>query len=110
MSKIGVEYTVADGGKIKNEGERVVSMCTPGGQWRDMVFQVCNVNKALGSVSRICARGHRCVFDDAGSFIQHKATGEMIWLEQQNGVYVLDSVIAPWWLEEGNPDFAWQGN
>ena len=35
------------------------------------------------------------MFDDDGSFIQNKGTGEKMWLKEHEGVYVLDCVVAP---------------
>ena len=58
-----------------------------------MKFQVCPVNKALGSVSKIVNNGSRAVFDsneNGGSYIQNKWTGRKIWLRDQDGLYRLD--------------------
>ena len=36
------------------------------------------------------------VFDDEeGSYIENKASGEILWLEERNGVYVLPAFVAP---------------
>eukprot|EP00973_Karenia_brevis_P032750 4520451-Karenia_brevis.AAC.1 len=65
-----------------------------------MRFQVCPVTKPLGSVSRMTQAGNRVVLDsiDApeGSYIENKATGERLYLRQENGVYLLDT----WGLED----------
>jgi hypothetical protein len=60
-----------------------------------MTFQVAGVNKALGSVSKIVANGNRVIFDQNGSFIENVWTKDKIWLREDNGVYVLDMVVAP---------------
>ena len=44
-------FRAANGNKIYNEGQRDVSMMTREGSWRDMRLTVCDVSKALGSVS-----------------------------------------------------------
>ena len=44
----------------------------------------------LERVSRICKKGHRVEFDDDGSYIVNKMTGEYMTLGEKNGVYVLD--------------------
>ena len=67
---------------------------------RKMDFQVTNVTKALGSVSRMVRHGNRVVFDmdESGvsnSYIEKKDTGEKLWLRERNGVYVLDLLVAP---------------
>ena len=41
-----------------------------------MRFQVCDVAKPQGSVSKIYAQGHKVVFDDEGSYVKNKRTGK----------------------------------
>ena len=65
-----------------------------------MTFQAAPVSKPLGSVKRMCSSGHRVVFDDDGSYIQNKATGELNWLREENGNYILDV----WVIPPGNSD------
>ena len=65
------------------------------GQARKMTFQCAKTTKALGSVSNICAKGNRVIFDDEGSYIENKVTGEKLWLEQSEGVYHLNMQVAP---------------
>ncbi len=62
---------------------------------RKMTFQVARVNKALGSVSKIVTNGNRVVFDQSGSYIENTWTKDKIWLREDNGVYVLDMLVAP---------------
>ncbi len=56
---------------------------------RGFIAQVAAVNQGLLSVSKICATGHRVVFDEAGSYIEHKATGQRTKIEARRGVYNL---------------------
>ena len=74
-------------------------MMTREGAMRDMHFTVCDVSKALGSVSQMCKVGHRVVFnppwDPQGSYIERIETGECMWLEERNGLYMLDTKVAP---------------
>ena len=62
-----------------------------------MTFQVADVTKILGSVSRIVSTGHRVVFDtpDVGSCLENKSTGKKINLRQHNGIYFLDVWVEP---------------
>ena len=53
-----------------------------------MTAQICAVNKTLMSVSQVTAQGNRVVFDDDGSFIEDKATGEKLWVEESGGMYM----------------------
>ena len=63
QSESGEYFRAANGTKIFNEGQRSVSMMTREGAWRDMNFTVCNVAKALGSVSQMCRAGHSVIFN-----------------------------------------------
>ena len=69
------------------------------GAMRDMRFTVCDVSKALGSVFQMCRTGHRVVFNPPwcqdGSYIEHLDTGATMWLEENNGLYVLNTKVAP---------------
>ena len=55
-------------------------MMTQEGSLRDMRFTVCDVAKALGSVSQMCKTGHRVVsnppWSPSGSYIEHIDIGE----------------------------------
>ena len=64
-----------------------------------MKFIVCNeVSKAIGSVSQMCRSGHRVVFnpewDPEGSCIEHLESGQKLWLEERNGLYMFNTKIA----------------
>ena len=81
---------------------------------RDMKFEVCNVTRALGSVSQMCKAGHKVVFnppgDPAGSYILHMETGQKMWLVERDGIYLLDVRVAPENRQANNGlDFAGQG-
>ena len=109
-------HTTADGSKVYNEGQRKLDVCTLDGQQRrSMTFQVARVKKALGSVSQM--NGNKLVFDQDGSgkdmsYIQYKRSNETFWLRQENGVYVLDLMVAPPQMSSdrsNDPHFHWQG-
>ena len=88
-SKKGVEYEVANGETIPNLGEKKFHGVTESGITRNLTAQVCEVNKALLSVKKIISAGNRVTFDDAGSFIEDKITGEKIWLKEEGGMFLL---------------------
>ena len=98
-SRAGEFFRAANGQKIYNEGTKIVSLMTKEGVMRDMKFTSCELSKALGSVSLICRAGHRVVFNpswsEEGSYIEHLDTGEVMWLTSHNGIYVLDTRVAP---------------
>ena len=88
-NKRGVEYEVANGEKIQNlEEEKFVGTSEEGTE-RNMTAQVCDINKALLSVKRVVKAGNRVVFDEDGSYIEDKQTGEKMWMEENNGMYIL---------------------
>ena len=42
------------------------------------------------AVKRVCKHGNRVVFDDDGSYVENKSTGERMKIEEDDGDYVLD--------------------
>ena len=91
--KGGVKYEVANGIQIPNLGERRFVGVTEDGIARGMIAQICAVNKTLMSVSKIARAGNRVVFDDDGSCIEDKGTGERIWMAQVGGMYPVELCV-----------------
>ena len=58
-------------------------------------FQVADVNRALGSVLQIIAKGNRVVFDPSGSYVESQVDHLRLWLREADGVFVLDAWVAP---------------
>ena len=115
QSQAGDYFRAANGNKIYHEGEKVISMMTQEGALRDMKFTVCDVSKALGSVSQMCKTGHRVAFNfswsNQGSYIEHISTGERLWLQEEGGLYVLKTKVAPAHRQTSKwkaQDFHWQ--
>ena len=54
---------------------------------------MCDVNQALLSVKKVVAAGNKVVFDDSGSYIEDKQTGERMWLREDNGMYMLKMYV-----------------
>ena len=94
-SRAGVTYASATGDPIPNLGQQMLPMATAEGSLRMMAFQATPVAKALGSVWKICKQGHAVVFDDEGSYIYNKTSGEVNWLREEDGNYMLDVWIPP---------------
>ena len=92
----GVKYEVANGIRIPNLGERSFVGTSEEGFKRQLAAQVCEVNKNLLSVRKITKAGNRVVFDEDGSYIEDKQTGEKMWLEEEGGMYAIDL-----WVETG---------
>ena len=89
-SRRGVEYEVANGVKIPNLGEKKFMAVSEECIERGITAQVCEVNKALLSVRKVMAAGNRVVFDEEGSYIQDKVTGEVMWLRESGGMFMLN--------------------
>jgi len=88
-SKRGVEYEVANGVTIPNEGEKRFEAMSEEEIKRKITAQVCDVNKALLSVKKVVQAGNRVVFDASGSYIEDLESGEKMWLREAGGMYML---------------------
>ena len=58
-----------------------------------MTFQLADVTKPLASVRKMCGVGNRVVFDEAGSYIECKATGARTPIRKDEGTYVVDVYV-----------------
>ena len=87
--KRGVVYEVADDTQIPNLGERKFLGVMDDGSAKGVAAQICAANKTLMSVSKTTSKGNRVGFDDDGSFIENKGTGERSWPTQSGGMYYL---------------------
>ena len=96
----GVSYEVANGERIPNLGEKKFLGTSDEGIMREITAQVCDVNKPLLSVRRLLNTGNRVVFDRSGSYIEDPTTGEIMYLEEKQGMYVLKL-----WTKTAKPDF-----
>ena len=94
-SKAGAAFASATSEAIANLGQLKVPMVMKEGTMKGMTFCAAEVTKPLASVRRICANGHTVVFDEAGSYIYNKATGEYHEMREDGGNYVLDVWIPP---------------
>jgi hypothetical protein len=95
-SRRGQCYMSANGAKLPNMGEKRFTMMTGEGNMAEATFQVAEVTRPLCSVTKICDRGNRVVFDAKGGYIENFATGVQTRFSRQNNVYVMDM-----YLEEG---------
>ena len=88
-SRRGVEYEIANGELIPNLGEKKFAAVSEEGVTRNITAQVCSVNKALMSVKKVMKAGNRVVFDDDGSYVEDKVTGEKIWATDDGGMFMI---------------------
>ena len=90
QSRRGVEYEVANGIKIPNLGQKQFTGYDEAGVEREVTAQVCDVNKALLSVSKMCRAGNKVVFGaPEGNYIEDLKTGERIWMIEEGVMYAL---------------------
>ena len=95
----GMHYIAANNGRIPNEGEFDFSFVTQEGHNETMVFQVAEVNKALGAVSYLVDNGYQVIFDkDLAtdrdlSYMRHKASGRTTRYRRDRNIWVLDATV-----------------
>ena len=94
-SKSGLVYASATGEEIPNLGEVLLPMLTKENTKRSMKMQAAEVSRPLASVKRICEAGHVVVFDEDGSFIFSKMTGDMNQPREESGNYMFDVWVPP---------------
>ena len=95
MSAAGVCYASATGQPIPNLGEQRLPLMTSEGTMRGMKCQAAPVARPLGSVKRMCGAGHQVVFDADGSYVRNKRTGEINWMREENGNFIMDLWVMP---------------
>ena len=98
-SKKGVHYVAANNGRIPNEGEIDFQFMTTEGHTEQMIFQIAEVNKALGSISYMVDNGYKVVFDKDEatgkdlSFMMHKKCKRVARFRRERNVWILDAMI-----------------
>jgi hypothetical protein len=108
-SKSKLKYIGAGGEKMRNEGECDFPFETVEGQRLSMIFQIAEVNKALGSVAWFVDREYRVVYDknmETGedlSYMVHKPTKVVYRFRRDRNVWVLDALVD---LDEIYGDFS----
>jgi hypothetical protein len=89
-SKRGQTYLSASGDKLPNLGEKKFDMMTAEGHWAQATFQVAEVTRPLCSVSKMCDKGNRVVFEMSGGYVENLATGVRTSFSRENNVYVME--------------------
>ena len=88
-----------------------MAVMTSEGSIKGYASQVANVSRTLQAVRTLCKSGHAVVFDEDGSFLFNKHTGELNWIHDDGANYTMKQwVIPPHKLQEAmqNPeDFVW---
>ena len=92
-SRAGVKYSTANGDTVENEGEKNMVMSSTEGVNRLITAQVTEVSRPLLGVSKMVKVGNSVVFTPEGSWIYDGYTGEVMNLQEVNGMYMLKTWI-----------------
>ena len=95
-SRRGVTYETANGERIENEGQKVLSVEMKGGARRMLTIQICDVSKPLMSVRRMVEMGHTVVFSPTEQYVYDESTGEVMEMDLDGGVYTLKTWVKAW--------------
>ena len=96
QQRSGLEYEVANGASIRNEGERRCLMMTRNARGpKNITFQVADVHKALLSITRAADAGYECHLNARGGFLLDVYTGEKIPIARKGNLYVMRA-----WVKE----------
>ena len=69
-SKRGQPYLSAPGDRIPNFGEKKLRVVTEEGNEATATFQMVNVTRPLCSVSKVCDKGNRFIFEAHGGYVE----------------------------------------
>ena len=94
-SRRGTEYECANGHSIPNLGQKRMAIFTAEGTLRGYTSQCADVSKPLQSVRHLVKTGHAVVFDDGGSYIWNKSTGETNNIVDDGINYSMKAWIVP---------------
>jgi hypothetical protein len=83
------EYITADGGRIRNQGEKLVPGLSDEGASMNINFQVTQVETPLIAVSKLTAVGHQVWFGGDHGYITHGSSGKHTKFFKKKGVFVL---------------------
>ena len=89
-TRSGFKYYGADGSEIPHRGEVKFQGETEKGSRFKMTAQVADITKPLCSVRRMTQAGNRVVFDDTGSYVENKQTGEITTINETRGDYHME--------------------
>ena len=92
LSKLGAAFVAADGGKIDNQGEALLSLIAADSKGACHAaranFQIADVTRALWSVGLICDSGLQVTFAAMSASILGKSGREICHFERRHGLYI----------------------
>ena len=93
QSKAGNEFVAANGRKMKNQGQKVISFAMPDGEGKKIRAQIADVTRMLISVSNMTKAGYGVHLDESNPYIQNVKTRKITKLRHKNGIFLLDMWI-----------------
>lgn len=106
-SRNGKEYTAANGGRIKNEGQKIINFTTDEGEEKKMKVQIAEVTRMLISASKVAKAGNYVSLDVTNPHIKNIKTGRVTKLRHKHGIFLLDIWVN---TEVTGPVFSRQGS
>ena len=105
--KSGKEFTCANGGKIKNEGEKIIPFITNEGEKKSVRAQRTKVTRMLIAVSSLNNAGYQVSLNRDDPFMKNMANGKVTKLKMKNGIFLMDlwidtSVTGPVFSRQGS--------
>ena len=88
-SESGASYKTADGSIVYDEGEKRIPVQAEDGSIRHLNCSSTAVHKILLAVSKLVEKGHEVKFSPNGHHIKHLATGKVLPVYENRGVYVI---------------------
>ena len=107
MSRAGCSFRGADGGKIANHGQVMLSLLAPDSEGHGhkilSKFEVADVTRALWSVGLICDSGLKVTFSKTNAYIKDQEDNELCVFTRsgEQGLYIADVKIQ----NPNHPDF-----
>ena len=94
QQRSGLEYEVANGQAIPNEGERRCLMMTRGATGpKRVTFQVTEVHKALLSITRAADVGYERHLNAQGGYLLDTWSGEEVPIAWKGNIYVMRAML-----------------
>jgi hypothetical protein len=110
--KRGVTYKIADGTELPNLGEKHMAVWTQENIVRGYYSQCADVTKPLQSVRALVTADQTVVFDNGGSFVFNKVSGELNAIRDDGTNYLMKQWVIPPDQIQGamdmSQDFTWQ--
>ena len=95
-SRKGLNYEVANGHEIPNQGERrCVAMTENSRTPKRIEIQVASVHKCLLSVAKCADMGYDCIIWKDGGYLWDQFTGEKVSIRRKGTLHVLKMWVRP---------------